>query len=292
MTNHSRFFEYFRGTYAKRCGEWATCHRVGAIVNTNMHLESFHRLLKVVYLQGKVNRRLDHLIRIILKVSRDKGFERLQKLHEGKVSHRAYELNRRHRKAEEMQIAPTMTSATTWEVKSQSSPQTVHVVQAREDHQCVCQLTCGVCKVCTYKYSCTCGDYAVHNTACKHIHLVHMMPHSMETDQENVMLPQPSHKLNKESCAAPPVPLSRKALTPILRTPLATLDKYQQIVVNKATQVAALAKSIDDVEALKLATQHLNSAINMMKALQPTLPPQTLPCRKRPAPNTNMETQM
>ncbi len=49
MTNHCRFFEYFRGTYAKRCGEWATCHRVETIVNTNMHLESFHRLLKVVY---------------------------------------------------------------------------------------------------------------------------------------------------------------------------------------------------------------------------------------------------
>ena len=73
-------------------------------MNTNMHLESFHRLLKVVYmdLEGKQNRRLDHLISIILKVARDKGIERLQKLHKGKYSHRACALNKWHKKAEEM----------------------------------------------------------------------------------------------------------------------------------------------------------------------------------------------
>ena len=70
-------------------------------MNTNMHLESFLRLLKVVYLEGKQNRRMYHFISIILKVARDKGFERLQKTHEGKISHRAAELSKRHKKAEQ-----------------------------------------------------------------------------------------------------------------------------------------------------------------------------------------------
>ena len=49
VANHQRFFQYFRDHYARRCGQWASCHRVGTMVNTNMHMKSFHRLLKVVY---------------------------------------------------------------------------------------------------------------------------------------------------------------------------------------------------------------------------------------------------
>ena len=52
-----------------------------------MHLfEAFHRLLKVVYLESKQSQQLDHLLSTILKVTRDKEFEQLQKLHKGKVT--------------------------------------------------------------------------------------------------------------------------------------------------------------------------------------------------------------
>ena len=53
----------------------------------------------MVYLHGKQNRHLDHLISVILKVSRDKAFERLQKVHKRKISHRLCEINKRHKKA-------------------------------------------------------------------------------------------------------------------------------------------------------------------------------------------------
>ena len=42
-TNHTKFFEYFKNTCALRCSQWATCYRKGTVVNTNMHLEAFHR---------------------------------------------------------------------------------------------------------------------------------------------------------------------------------------------------------------------------------------------------------
>jgi len=119
----------------------------------------FHCLLKVVYLQGKQNRCLDHLISIILKVARDKGFEQLQKLHKGKTSHRACELNKRHKKADEMMSSgesPTLRSAKTWEAPSQSNPHSVHVVQAQTNHNCTCKLVSGGCKLCAYAYTCTC----------------------------------------------------------------------------------------------------------------------------------------
>ena len=69
--------------YAQRTEGWAACHRSTTVVNTNMHIEAFHRLLKVVYLENKQNRRLDHLLCVLLRLSRDKTFERIAKLHKG-----------------------------------------------------------------------------------------------------------------------------------------------------------------------------------------------------------------
>ncbi len=295
-TEHSRFFEYFRANYALRSDQWATWHRVGTIVNTNMHLESFHRLLKVVYLQGKQNRRLDHLISIVLKVARDKAFERLQKIHKGKISHRACEMNRRHKKAEEMVssgASPTLRNATTWEMQSQSNPQAIHVVQMQTDHECQCKLVCGVCKVCADAYTCTCVDYALHNTACKHIHLINMITMKDHSEYNAVGqelepdLPESSSSTNK-----PASQVTHDSLKHILQSTPTTVDTQRQLAISKATEVLVLAKSINSAEALKVATQHLNSAISVMKVLQPDVPQQALTCRKRSAPNARMETQI
>ena len=51
--------------------------RKSANINTNMYIESFHRILKHLYMKAKANRRIDNLIHVLLKVSRDKGFETL-----------------------------------------------------------------------------------------------------------------------------------------------------------------------------------------------------------------------
>ena len=52
--------------------------------------EAFHRVLKHVYLKGKVNKRLDKCIGILMKLARDKGFERLVKLEKGKICERIF----------------------------------------------------------------------------------------------------------------------------------------------------------------------------------------------------------
>ena len=49
-------------------------------MNTNMFSEAFHRVLKIVYLRHQQNRRIDYLIYILLKISRDKAFEQLLKM--------------------------------------------------------------------------------------------------------------------------------------------------------------------------------------------------------------------
>ena len=143
-----------------------------------MFLEAFHRVLKIVYLHHKQNRRVDFLLTTLLKVSRDKAFERLRKLETGKSSHRICEINKRHKSAVEIHkqgpsTVIVLTDKKKWTVESQSQQGTKYVVQKQCD-SCDCQLLCKECKVCTHMYSCTCLDSILHSTVCKHIHLVIM----------------------------------------------------------------------------------------------------------------------
>ena len=58
VDKYEAFYEYFMKQYVPHVDEWVTCHRVATIVNTNMFTESFHRILKVVYLNNKIDRLL------------------------------------------------------------------------------------------------------------------------------------------------------------------------------------------------------------------------------------------
>ena len=53
-----------------------------------MYVESFHRLVKYIYMRGRANKRIDKLLYTLMKVSRDKAFERLCKLEKGKITGR------------------------------------------------------------------------------------------------------------------------------------------------------------------------------------------------------------
>ncbi len=37
-------------------------------VSTNMYTESFHRVLKYVYMKGRVNKRMDAIINLLIKI--------------------------------------------------------------------------------------------------------------------------------------------------------------------------------------------------------------------------------
>ena len=109
----------------QRLKQWAPCYRASTTVNTNIALESFHRVLKVSYLQKKQNRRINYLLHILLKISQDKVFDRLQKSQKGKISHRVYESNKHHRTAQSMNPANCIISRneTSWRIKPESSTQ-------------------------------------------------------------------------------------------------------------------------------------------------------------------------
>ena len=97
--HHIRFFNYLKKVYVFRCEQWATCHRIGCVVNTNMFTEAFHRLLKVVYLENKQNRRVDKLLHVLFRIARNLIYEQIRKDEKGKTTHRKAEINKRHKNA-------------------------------------------------------------------------------------------------------------------------------------------------------------------------------------------------
>ena len=72
-----------------------------------MFIESFHRCLKVVYLDAKHNRRVDNLLCTLLRIARDKVFDRLSKSEKGKLTNRMAEINKRHKAASQLKVLPT-----------------------------------------------------------------------------------------------------------------------------------------------------------------------------------------
>ena len=171
----NRFYLYFKTEYCNRLETWASCYQVGTTVNTNMFVEAFHRLLKVVYLQHKQNRRVDVLLNTLLKIARDKTFEMLLKQEKGKNTHRICEINKRHKAAQLMLSNPRISTVgnLVWEVCSQTRAEVTYRVQQHQKH-CDCKLRCKSCSGCVHMYSCTCLDASLHATVCKHMHLVHM----------------------------------------------------------------------------------------------------------------------
>ena len=159
-----------------RCGEWALYNPKGKMINTNMFVEAFHRLLKTVYLEGKHNRRLDTLMTILFKIAKDYAFTRFIKLNKGKSTHRITEIHKRHRAAEGMMkkgIKATK-SGENWIVTSEKDPLLTYTVKPEATTCNNCQLHCSKCGICIHQHSCTCIDAITHTTVCKHMHLVHL----------------------------------------------------------------------------------------------------------------------
>ena len=151
-----KFAQYFKDNYCNRIEQWAPCFRHRTAVNTNMFLEAFHRLLKVIYLHHKQNRRLDHLLVTLIKIAaRDKTIERLHKIEKGKNSHRISEINKRHKSAAEMKSyhCSELDYSTGWKVGSKKQDAQLYTV-VKEVEDCYCKIRCATCGVCIHMCSC------------------------------------------------------------------------------------------------------------------------------------------
>ena len=171
------FAEYLNSRYCRNLDQWALCYRIGTPMNTNMHIESFHRVLKIVYLQHKHNRRVDYLIYILLRIAIDKAFDQLQKLEKGKLTHRICDINKRHKTALSFVSLAVIevVNNNCYSISSQSRPGVIYSIERKENTTpCTCRLKCSYCYACPHIYTCTCLDACTNTTVCKHMHLIQM----------------------------------------------------------------------------------------------------------------------
>lgn len=162
------FANYFCSTYLSNKIKWAYCFRKGSGINTNMYLESFHKILKYIYLEGKKTKRLDKGIHALIKLVRDKTVERLIKLTKGKNTKHMSDIRKRHRTA----LAADFTVVekdTFWTLTSNG---TEYFITKNIDHQLFCHLKCSYCNICIQCFTCSCLDFLNKCTICKHIHYI------------------------------------------------------------------------------------------------------------------------
>lgn len=174
------FGNYFRSGYVKTKKNWARCYRVGTGINTNMRMESFHKVLKYKYLggsEGKRNQRLDKLLGALLKYNRDKIYDRMIKSTKGKATYALRQISTRHKNSLRMDFsAIDVEPGVGWYVQSEQNPKKNYLVQVLSDDKCVdekCFCRCKECGVCSHMYKCQCFDFLNTCLPCKHIHLVH-----------------------------------------------------------------------------------------------------------------------
>ena len=276
-TNHNGFYTYFDSNYCTRLKQWATCYRIRTTSNTNMFLEAFHRVLKIVYLHHKQNRRVDALLVTLLKVARDKAFERLRKKEMGKNTHRISEVNKRHKRA--VQLSPTLIKYEEdmkWTVTSQTSLHITYTVQKQEEN-CSCQIRCSECKICPHNYTCTCIDSILHSTVCTHVHLVHM--------QSAAISPQQS--------SDNPEITNYDYFTHVLshRDSNQTLTSAKNSFLSKLHKLDILASQCKSLDAILSGSKHLQAAITVMTTIEMQTSQKSLSVKRKVSPNQNCEHQ-
>lgn len=170
--NTKNFSKYFESDYAKRVKEWCYCYRKGFKINTNMATESMHRIIKQNYFKGKVVKRLDKALNLLLLYLRDKKRQHLIKSHKGKRTRRHTNIYNNHQKAINSKDKFAIDGGN--DVYVLSNDTEVHNVTVSNG---VCpNEPCGLkykdCDICLDLIKCTCFENSIHFEMCRHCHLV------------------------------------------------------------------------------------------------------------------------
>lgn len=124
------FGNYFGQYYLDNVKSWAYCYRLGAGLNTNMHIERMHQTIKYLYLNGKHVKRLDKTIHSLMKFIKDKLFERIVTMNKGKISSKVKELRKRHKSSKELDISSIIESEMGWKVPAASTSE-IYLIEER-----------------------------------------------------------------------------------------------------------------------------------------------------------------
>ena len=199
-------------------------------------------------------------------------------------AHRISELNKRHRASSELE--PEKVSDEKWMVCSQNTPNKTYSI-IHELKSCKCFLRCGFCDVCVHMYTCTCMDYSLHSTACKHIHAVHRL----DSNKASTSAEPVNEEISLNDVVSDDNYLCRVCRDPS-NTSESLLHVKQEQLHSKLSELDGMVSSCTDMDVLKTAMKHICSAVSVIKTSETTSHCTTdLVTRKRPAPNALYEKQ-
>lgn len=263
-----KFVDYFE-RYVCRASEWAYCYRIGTQTNTNMYIESFHNVLKTSYMDRKVNRRIDSLLDILLRVARDKVFERLIKVAKNGQSKKQHEISKRHCVLTNTLVPNDETDLKNgWRVPSSSDSDVYYHVMPAEEN-CDCRLRCHICKCCVHMYVCNCVDFAVHAVVCKHIHTVHHLRTVLcnAVNAKNVSTEYQPPQLVAD-CNPTHSDHSEQVENDRLLNTDNKLAALRRQILSFSTRIHDLLINCSELKALETALKHMKAAEASLIALQ------------------------
>lgn len=226
-----KFGDYLIKYYIPISQQWAYCYRSGCGLNTNMHLESFHKTIKYHYLDGKKIKRLDKSIHQLMAYIRDKAVDRLIKLRKG--TNLKNSVIATHRTALTSTFDLDQKDSLNWSLKSGSNE---YIVTKQSPNVC-CPIKCHFCNICLHTFKCSCIDFCIRTIICKHIHYVAINSEY----QNNQNMPVTNQNLNKE------------------RTNIEVQDLTYQLSINKGAQIKERIKNNIFQMLQKLDTEDLNN---------------------------------
>ncbi|KAK3915747.1 Bifunctional purine biosynthesis protein PurH, partial [Frankliniella fusca] len=146
-------------------------------VETTMLVESFHNILKSIYLRRIPNRRIDDLIDLLLQIEEDYFVRYDNAIQLETLSPRDIKkIKERHQRGKKIDDQDVLkVSHSCYQVKSQEKDicdeyKVVRCVEKCDITPCI--FMCPTCAICSHMYQCTCPDTT---PLCKHIHKVHLM---------------------------------------------------------------------------------------------------------------------
>jgi hypothetical protein len=176
-----KYFQKYKMNYAN----WSYSYRINSGINTNMHLENMHRVLKHIYFRGTKVNRLDKAIHGLMTFIRDKLFDQLISSHRGKVTSKITNIRLRHNNSLALTLESIVKEGDDWLIQSSSTLDIFRVSKSNISN-CSCLLKCESCGICYHYYICTCTDFAIKWNMCKHVHLLCRYLNTPAMETENV----------------------------------------------------------------------------------------------------------
>lgn len=168
-------YRYFHRQYLTRPKECMRLYRCDSTVSTNMHLESFHRLLKHSFLSRSGNIRLDSLIQVLFDILERKVSNLYIAIERGVFrNHRLLQNADEHRKAtlifhqSNNNVTIRQNGFQRFILHLEGEMFTIRRVQQRP----CCLIVRKRCKICQHVFACDCHTPRFKSPVCVHVHLL------------------------------------------------------------------------------------------------------------------------